>query len=65
MKKGRGMHEKSGLDCYLKFYESAWVNFNERRNFQWKFNLALWGAIALTIALALQGKFEAGERLEM
>lgn len=39
---------------WIKQLEIAWNNFERRRSYQWKINLALWGAIGAFILITLK-----------
>ena len=49
---------KNQFDSLYLLYKNAWKNFHERRKYEWKFSIALWGAILTVIISLLSGKFD-------
>lgn len=48
------MTEKDRLDLFLKMAESSWKEYDTRRSYEWKINLALWAALGAIIGLSLK-----------
>jgi len=48
--------EDSKIEAISRICEIAWLNFDRRRSYEWKFSIAIWTSIAAFIALTLQGK---------
>ena len=51
----KGMTAKEEFDCYIGLFDRLWSCYNARRSFEWKFNLALWAAIAVFFGFAARG----------
>ena len=55
-----GLSEKEQADILARIYKEAWLNFDRRRNYEWKLSLGVWTATAAFIALSLGREVEVG-----
>ena len=53
------MSRKEQADCYVELYKEARRSFDTRRQYEWKLNMAWWGAIALIGVYGLKGEIKA------
>lgn len=44
------------ISCYLELYKNLYASFYKRREFEWKFNFALWTPLAILIGFGLKGE---------
>ena len=48
--------EKNIFDSLSVLWKGGWDNFNQRRNYEWKFCLSVWTAFAIFISSIVSGK---------
>lgn len=44
---------KENVEVTLKLYETAWLNFERQRAYQWKLALSVWTALAAFTAVVI------------
>ena len=47
------LNPKEQADILVKMHETAWLNFDRRRSYEWKLSLGIWTAAAAFTALLL------------
>ena len=55
-KNGEGLTDKDKIECCLTFFKEHLKRMNDRRTYEWKFNFALWTAIAAFTGLEAVSK---------